>query len=82
MDREEVNQMIKEAIDFAMAKHNRNATLISMTLGFVVMAAFIDGLLRILGIIPPFMDIDVSIVQKILDKLLDMLEQNFKVIAR
>jgi hypothetical protein len=82
MDREEVNQMIKEAIDFAMAKHNRNATLISMALGFVVMAAFIDGLLRILGIIPPFMDIDVSIVQKILDKLLDMLEQNFKVIAR
>ena len=82
MDREEVNQMIKEAIDFAMAKHNRNATLISMALGFVVIAAFIDGLLRILGIIPPFMDIDVSIVQKILDKLLDMLEQNFKVIAR
>ncbi len=79
MNREEVDEMIKEAIDFAMAKHNRNATLISMALGFVVMAAFIDGLLRILGIIPPFMDIDVSIIQKITDKLLDILDQKFRV---
>jgi len=74
MNRQEVDEMIKEAIDFAMAKHNRNATLISMALGLVVMAAFIDGLLRVLGIIPPFLDIDVSIVQKIIDKLLDILE--------
>ena len=74
MQREEVHEMIREAIDFAMAKHNRNATLISMALGFIVMAAFIDGLLRILGIIPPFMDIDVSIIQKIIDRLLDILE--------
>ena len=81
MNRQEVDEMIKEAIDFAMAKHNRNATLISMALGFVVMDAFVDGLLRILGIIPPFMDIDVSIVQKIIDKLLDILDQKFKVIS-
>ena len=74
MQREEGHEMIREAIDFAMAKHNRNATLISMALGFIVMAAFIDGLLRILGIIPPFMDIDVSIIQKIIDRLLDILE--------
>ena len=74
MQREEVHEMIREAIDFAMAKHNRNATLISMALGFIVMAAFIDGLLRILGIVPPFMDIDVSIIQKIKDRLLDILE--------
>tara|TARA_R100000152_G_C6768873_1_gene194486 strand:- start:1428 stop:1652 length:225 start_codon:yes stop_codon:yes gene_type:complete len=74
MNREEVDEMIKEAIDFAMAKHNRNATLISMALGFIIMAAFIDGLLRVLGIIPPFLDIDVSIIQKIIDKLLDILE--------
>ena len=74
MNRQEVDEMIKEAIDFAMAKHNRNATLISMVLGFIVMAAFVDGLLRVLGIIPPFLDIDVSIVQKIIDKLLDILE--------
>ena len=74
MNRQEVDEMIKEAIDFAMAKHNRNAPLISMALGFIIMAAFIDGLLRVLGIIPPFLDIDVSIVQKIIDKLLDILE--------
>ena len=74
MNRQEVDEMIKEAIDFAMAKHNRNATLISMALGFIVMAAIVDGLLRVLGIIPPFLDIDVSIVQKIIDKLLDILE--------
>ena len=47
MNRQEVDEMIKEAIDFAMAKHNRNATLISMALGFIIMAAFIDGLLRV-----------------------------------
>ena len=80
MQREEVHEMIREAIDFAMAKHNRNATLISMALGFIVMAAFIDGLLRILGIIPPFMDIDVSIIQKIIDRLLAILEYNYKVL--
>ena len=74
MNRQEVDEMIKEAIDFAMAKHNRNATLISMALGFIIMAAFIDGLLRVLGIIPPFMDIDVSIIQKIIYKLHDILE--------
>ena len=54
MNRQEVDEMIKEAIDFAMAKHNRNATLISMALGFIVMAAFVDGLLRVLGIFPLF----------------------------
>ena len=74
MNRQEVDEMIKEAIDFAMAKHNRNATLISMALGFIIMAAFIDGLLRVLGIIPPFLDIDVSIIQKIIENLLDILE--------
>jgi hypothetical protein len=51
------------AIDEAsMAKHNRDATVISMILQFTVLALFIDGLLRILGIIPPFMDIDVNII--------------------
>ena len=33
------------------------------------MAAFVDGLLRLLGVIPPFMDIDISIIQKIIDKI-------------
>ena len=31
--------------------------------------SFLDGLLRILGIIPPFMDLDVSIVDDIVEKV-------------
>ena len=52
-----------------MAKHNREATVISMILGFTTLALFVDGLLRILGIIPPFMHIDVNIIEKIADKV-------------
>ena len=52
-----------------MAKHNREATIISMILGFTCLALFLDGTLRLLGIIPPFMDIDISIVDKIADKV-------------
>jgi len=72
----EVDRLIKEAVDEArrideesMRKHNRDATVISMILGFTTLALFVDGLLRLLGIIPPFMDIDISIVNQILEKL-------------
>ena len=58
------------AIDEAsMAEHNFKATIISMVLGFVCLALFLDGTLRLLGIIPPFMDIDISIVDKIAEKV-------------
>ena len=50
-------------------KHNREATIISMILGFTTLALFVDGLLRILGIIPPFMHIDVNILDKIADRV-------------
>ena len=40
----------------SMAKHNRDATVISMILGFTCLALFLDGLLRMLGIIQTFMD--------------------------
>ena len=63
----EVDRLIKDAIDKAMAKHNRNASLISMTLGLICLALFLDGLLRILGVIPPFMDLDVNVVDGIID---------------
>ena len=74
--KEEVNVLIeaevKEAVDEArriddesMAKHNREATVISMILGFTTLALFVDGLLRMLGIIPPFMHLDVNILDKI-----------------
>jgi len=59
-----------KAIDEAsMAKHNREATIISMILGFTCLALFLDGLLRILGIIPPFAGLDVNIIDKITDKV-------------
>ena len=78
--KEEVNALIAAAVSEAraideasMAKHNRDATVISMMLGFTVLALFIDGLLRILGIIPPFMDIDVNIIDDITQQVLEKL---------
>ena len=72
----EVDAMVAEAVEEArrideasMAKHNREATIISMILGFTALALFLDGLLRLLGIIPPFADIDISIVDKIAEKV-------------
>ena len=74
--KEEVDLLIKAAVDEAraideasMAKHNRDATIISMILGFTCLALFVDGLLRILGIIPPFMDIDVNVIDNIVEKV-------------
>jgi len=40
-----------------------------MILGFTCLALFVDGLLRILGIIPPFMDIDVNVIDQITDRV-------------
>ena len=74
--KEEVDKMIADAVEEArrideasMAKHNREATIISMILGFPTLAWFVDGFLRILGIIPPFMHIDVNILDKIADRV-------------
>ena len=78
--KEEGNALIAAAVSEAraideasMAKHNRDATVISMILGFTVLALFIDGLLRILGIIPPFMDIDVNIIDDITRQVIEKL---------
>ena len=53
----------------SMAKHNREATVFSMILGFTCLALFVDGLLRILGINPPFMHLDVNIIDKVTDRV-------------
>ena len=73
---------VKEAVDEArridnesMAKHNREATVISMILGFTTLAIFVDGLLRMLGIIPPFMHLDVNILDKIETDIIDRIKQ-------
>ena len=74
--KQEVDKLIKDAVDEArrideesMAKHNRDATVISMILGFTTLALFVDGLLRLLGGTPPFMGIDIDILDKIVDKV-------------
>ena len=74
--KQEVDKLIKDAVDEArrideesMAKHNRDATIISMMLGFTTLALFVDGLLRLLGITPPFMGIDIDILDRIVDKV-------------
>ena len=43
----------KEMIDAAIRQHNRNASIISMCVGWVVLALFAEGLLRLVGVIPP-----------------------------
>jgi len=74
--KEEVDLLIQAAVDEArrideesMRKHNREATIISMILGFTCLALFLDGLLRILGIIPPFAGLDVNIIDQIVEKV-------------
>ena len=67
-----VEKAVAEAVkidEASMAKHNRDATVLSMILGFTTLALFVDGLLRVLGIVPPFMDLDVNILEKIVDKV-------------
>ena len=74
--KKEVDQMIADALaearaidEASMRKHNRDATIISMILGFTCLALFVDGLLRILGIVPPFMDLDVNVIDDITNKV-------------
>tara|TARA_B100001559_G_scaffold255436_1_gene219547 strand:- start:117 stop:500 length:384 start_codon:yes stop_codon:yes gene_type:complete len=77
-----ISAAVKEAVSEAtrideesMAKHNRDATVISMILGFTTLALFVDGLLRMLGIIPPFMEIDINILDKIETDIIDKVKQ-------
>ena len=80
--KEEVDKMIEHAVNLAVAqareideesmrKHNRDATVISMILGFTALSLFVDGLLRMLGIIPPFMHIDINILDKVVEAVKD-----------
>jgi hypothetical protein len=78
--KQEVDRMIEHAVRVAVAeaqridaesmkKHNRDATVISMILGFTALALFVDGLLRLLGIIPPFMEIDIDVLDKVVERV-------------
>ena len=46
---------VQEMIDDAIRRHNRNASIISMCVGWVVLALFAEGLLRLVGVIPPIL---------------------------
>ena len=77
-----ISNAVREAVEEAkkideesMAKHNRDATVISMILGFTTLALFVDGLLRMFGIIPPFMDLNVNILDKIETDIIDKIKQ-------
>ena len=73
-----VKEAVEEAVkidEASMAKHNREATVISMILGFTTLALFVDGLLTMLGIMPPFMDLDVNILDKIETDIIDKIKQ-------
>ena len=81
----EVDRMIADALEEArrideesMRKHNRDATIISMILGFTALALFVDGLLRILGIIPPFAGLDVNILDDIAEKTKTIVETDIR----
>jgi len=81
--KKEVDAMVAAAVEEAraideasMAEHNFKATIISIILGFMCLALFVDGLLRILGIIPPFMDIDVNILDDIAEKTKTIVERD------
>ncbi len=79
----EVDAMVAAAVEEAraideasMAEHNFKATIISMVLGFICLALFVDGLLRILGIIPPFAGLDVNILDTIAEKTTKIVEKD------
>ena len=74
--KEQDDTLIANALDEAraideesMRQHNFKSTIISMILCLICLALFVDGLLRILGIIPPFMDLDVNVIDDIIEKV-------------
>ena len=74
--KEEVDLMLADAVakakaidEASMKQHNRNATIISMIRGFTCVALYLDVLLRILGVIPPFLGLDVNVIDQIVEKV-------------
>ena len=48
MDRDEVQKMIDLSIEKAIDKHNKTATLISSSLGFILLFFYAHGLITII----------------------------------
>ena len=74
--KEEVQEMIDQAVDRAINQHNRNASIISAILGICFLALFSEGFFRVIGMIPPFLGIDVNMMQDIIDKVRDEILQS------
>ena len=53
---------IQDMIDDSMDRHVKTSTYISASLGFTLLALYIEGLMRLLGVIPPFMGIDINVM--------------------
>ena len=53
---------IQDMIDDSMDRHVKTSTYISASLGFTLLALYIEGLMRLLGFIPPFMGIDINVM--------------------
>ena len=56
--RDEVSTMINQA----MQEHVTQSTLISAVMGLLLLALFVEGLLRLVGVIPPFLGINISVM--------------------
>jgi hypothetical protein len=56
--RDEVSTMINQA----MQEHVTQSALLSAGLGILLLALFVEGLLRLVGVIPPFMGINISVM--------------------
>lgn len=56
-------------IEDAIRQHNRNASIISVFLGIMFFALFAEGFFRVIGMIPPFMGIDVNVVKEVVEQL-------------
>lgn len=53
-------QECQELIDAAIRKHNRNAGIISCIIGWVVLAVFADGVLRLTGKLPSIINVSLN----------------------
>jgi|TARA_R100001463_G_scaffold117168_2_gene172743 predicted nucleic acid-binding Zn ribbon protein len=59
----------QEMIDAAIRRHNRNASMLSMVLGIFFLALFAEGFFRMIGMIPPFLGINIDIIPEIIDRV-------------
>ena len=53
---------IQTMIDTSMNRHVKTSAYISASLGFGLLALYLEGLLRLLGIIPSFMGINIDLL--------------------